>query len=150
MGTQRFGKGSVQNVMALDEKYGLKLTTARYYTPNGRSIQAQGIEPDIEVNRAKLSEEKTKAFYRESDLAGHLSNGNQDDNDEASKDNNEDAETTRQQAMLEKDFQLQEALSLLKALDILKVKQKQSQMSKRAEVQASAETQTEESSTHSE
>lgn len=125
MGTQSFGKGSVQNVMALDAEYGLKLTTARYYTPNGRSIQAQGIEPDIEVNRAKLSEEKTKAFYRESDLAGHLSNGNQNKN-ESSKEESEDSEVSRQQSMLEKDFQLQEALSLLKALDILKVKQKNS------------------------
>lgn len=123
MGTQSFGKGSVQNVMALDEKYGLKLTTARYYTPNGRSIQAQGIKPDIEVNRAKLSEEKTKPFYRESDLAGHLSNGNQNNSSE-SKETTDDSETSKQKAALEKDFQLQEALGLLKALDILNVKQK--------------------------
>ena len=122
MGTQSFGKGSVQNVMALDEKHGLKLTTARYYTPNGRSIQAQGIEPDIEVNRAKLSEEKTKAFFRESDLAGHLSNGNQSE-DEAQNDASADNMNDRQAKMLEKDFQLQEALNLLKALDILKVKE---------------------------
>ena len=125
MGTRSFGKGSVQNVMALDSEYGLKLTTARYYTPNGRSIQAQGIEPDIEVNRAKLSEEKTNPFYRESDLAGHLSNGNKEEQD-TSKEKSENTETSRKKAMLEKDFQLQEALSLLKALDILKVKQKAS------------------------
>lgn len=123
MGTQSFGKGSVQNVMAIDDKHGLKLTTARYYTPNGRSIQAQGIEPDIEVNRAKLSEEKTKAFYRESDLAGHLSNGN-NPKDESTESETKLNENSRQQAMIEKDFQLQEALSLLKALDILKVKAK--------------------------
>lgn len=140
MGTQSFGKGSVQNVMALDETHGLKLTTARYYTPNGRSIQAQGIEPDIEVNRAKLSEEKTKAFYRESDLAGHLSNGNQEKQG-ANKSESEDSETSRQKEILEKDFQLQEALSLLKALDILKVKQKASAI--KTDKQANADSETE-------
>jgi len=120
MGTRSFGKGSVQNVLSLGEDYGLKLTTARYFTPNGRSIQAQGIDPDIEVNRAKLSEEKTQRTYRESDLAGHLSNGNSDAQDAAEEDQDSDAYKRRK--MLEQDFQLQEALSLLKAIDILKIK----------------------------
>src|SRR5690606_30135268 len=52
MGTDSFGKGSVQTVLPLDSEYGLKLTTARYYTPNGRAIQALGIVPDVEVERA--------------------------------------------------------------------------------------------------
>lgn len=119
MGTQSFGKGSVQNVLSLGEKYGLKLTTARYFTPNGRSIQAQGIEPDILVERAKLSEKQVRDTYRESDLAGHLSNGNSEqeqENDEAL-----DSNQSRIQSMLETDFQLQEALNLLKAIDILKI-----------------------------
>jgi len=120
MGTQSFGKGSVQNVLALDAEYGLKLTTARYYTPNGRSIQAQGITPDIEVNRAKLSDEKTSTFYKEADLAGHLSNGNNDA--EQQTENSESSEKEKQSALRERDFQLQEAISLLKAIDILKIK----------------------------
>jgi len=118
MGTQSFGKGSVQNVLALTEDYGLKLTTARYYTPNGRSIQAQGITPDIEVNRAKLSDEKQSGFYKESDLAGHLSNGNEESQDQEKIIVDPDE---RKRAMLERDFQLQEALNLLKAIDILKI-----------------------------
>ena len=126
MGTQSFGKGSVQNVMALDSENGLKLTTARYFTPNGRSIQAQGIIPDIEVNRAKLSDEKQTNMFKEADLAGHLSNGNEKSNDKVdSKDSDEqeEAELTRQKQMLARDFQLQEALNLLKAIDILNIKQ---------------------------
>jgi carboxyl-terminal processing protease len=127
MGTQSFGKGSVQNVMALDTEYGLKLTTARYYTPNGRSIQAQGITPDIEVNRAKLSDEKQSQFFREADLAGHLSNGNnKDGGGKSTSEDDETSEQSKQSAMLERDFQLQEALSLLKAIDILKIKAKTS------------------------
>ncbi len=127
MGTQSFGKGSVQNVMAIDEEYGLKLTTARYYTPNGRSIQAQGIVPDIEVNRAKLSDEKQSTMFKEADLAGHLSNGNETESTEKknkTKQQEDDSEEAKQKQMLAKDFQLQEALNLLKALDILKFKDK--------------------------
>jgi len=118
MGTQSFGKGSVQNVLALDEDHGLKLTTARYYTPSGRSIQAQGIIPDIEVNRAKLSDEKQTAFFREADLAGHLSN---DSNSKPEEKNTPSSEEDRILQILEKDFQLQEALNLLKAIDILNI-----------------------------
>ncbi len=55
MGTDSFGKGSVQTVLPLNNERALKLTTALYFTPNGRSIQAQGIVPDIEVARAKAS-----------------------------------------------------------------------------------------------
>jgi carboxyl-terminal processing protease len=68
MGTQTFGKGSVQTILPLGNNTGLKLTTARYYTPNGRSIQAQGIEPDIIVENGLESPDRIK----ESDLAGHL------------------------------------------------------------------------------
>lgn len=119
MGTQSFGKGSVQNILQLDEDHALKLTTARYYTPNGRSIQAQGIIPDIVVNRAKLSEEQTQDFYREADLEGHLSNDGEEKT--ADDDKKVDSEQTRMMDRLEKDFQLQEALNLLKAVDILKI-----------------------------
>lgn len=120
MGTQSFGKGSVQNVMSLGDDYALKLTTARYFTPNGRSIQAQGIEPDIEVNRAKLSDEKKQNTYREADLAGHLSNGRASENEQETQD--VDNEESKIRDILEQDFQLQEALNLLKAIDILNIK----------------------------
>jgi carboxyl-terminal processing protease len=137
MGTQSFGKGSVQNVMAIDEEYGLKLTTARYYTPNGRSIQAQGIVPDIEVNRAKLSDEKQSTMFKEADLAGHLSNGNNEDESSTNNKKSQEDDTSeeaKQKQLLAKDFQLQEALNLLKALDILRVKEKQSMEKNQASV----------------
>jgi carboxyl-terminal processing protease len=121
MGTQSFGKGSVQNILTLDEDHGLKLTTARYYTPSGRSIQAEGIIPDIQVNRAKLSDEQESNAYRESDLAGHLSNDNE--SKQAKEESTESDEEKRTRERMEKDFQLQEAISLLKAIDILKIKQ---------------------------
>ncbi len=69
VGTQSFGKGSVQTLIPLSNGGGVKITTALYYTPNDRSIQAQGIVPDVEVT------DKTRKFEtREADLAGHLSN----------------------------------------------------------------------------
>lgn len=74
LGTQTFGKGSVQSVMPLRDNAGLKLTTARYYTPNGRSIQARGITPDIIVNRLAPTEKPKTAEpgIKENDLAGRL------------------------------------------------------------------------------
>jgi carboxyl-terminal processing protease len=123
MGTESFGKGSVQTVMQLNEEYGLKLTTARYFTPNGRSIQALGIIPDIEVKRAKLTEVKSQAFYKEADLTGHLSNGKaaktgeKDQKSDSKTDEVSDIEASS--ALLKKDFQLREALNLLKGLTIL-------------------------------
>lgn len=75
LGRTSFGKGSVQMLETLRDGSGLKLTIARYYTPSGRSIQAEGIKPDIEVYFEKLDPSKPKAkdyFYKESDLAGHL------------------------------------------------------------------------------
>lgn len=77
LGTTSFGKGSVQNVETLREGYGLKLTIARYYTPNGRSIQAEGIEPDIEVKerflpKAPDSEKSERPLIKEKDLKNHL------------------------------------------------------------------------------
>jgi carboxyl-terminal processing protease len=72
MGTQTFGKGSVQTILPLPGDAAIKLTTARYYTPNGRSIQAKGIVPDIVVTEGGRSERF--AFLREADLIGHLEN----------------------------------------------------------------------------
>lgn len=72
LGTQTFGKGSVQTVIPLEGGAALKLTTARYYTPSGRSIQAEGIKPDIEVKYTFNREERDRHIIREKDLEGHL------------------------------------------------------------------------------
>ncbi|MBZ9539767.1 S41 family peptidase [Modicisalibacter tunisiensis] len=109
MGTRSFGKGSVQQVMPLGNGDGLKLTTALYYTPSGRSIQAQGITPDIEVRRGHLEIAKDSGLaISESDLAGRLANPNGGAGKAASGD----------RAPLQ-DYQLGEALNLLKALNVL-------------------------------
>lgn len=72
LGTQSFGKGSVQTLISLPDGSGLKLTIARYYTPNGRSIQAKGISPDIYVSSKMSYQQKEKKIPRESDLRGHI------------------------------------------------------------------------------
>jgi carboxyl-terminal processing protease len=77
VGTQTFGKGSVQTVLTLSDQSGLRLTTAKYYTPAGRSIQNVGITPDIAVEQEagqEISPERVRAFIREKDLKGHLEN----------------------------------------------------------------------------
>ena len=108
MGTDSFGKGSVQQIMPLGNGEGLKLTTALYYTPNGRSIQAQGIEPDVEVVRGRLELAESRLELRESDLDGHL-------------DAQQPANQARQSASerLRDDYQMSEALNLLKALNVV-------------------------------
>ncbi|MCP4979697.1 MAG: S41 family peptidase [Gammaproteobacteria bacterium] len=115
MGTKSFGKGSVQTIQELRNGSAVKLTTARYFTPNGRSIQAKGIEPDIKLSTLRLSEndEKARETYSESDLEGRLSNPNGET--ETGKDDKKDDE-----ALAKSDFQLYEALNLLKGLHILK------------------------------
>ncbi|MCW8126252.1 S41 family peptidase [Microbulbifer halophilus] len=76
MGTDSFGKGSVQTVIPINSERAIKLTTALYFTPNGRSIQAQGITPDIVVERVKVTRMESGGRTTEADLAGHLGNGN--------------------------------------------------------------------------
>ena len=111
MGTTSFGKGSVQNILPLSDGRAIKLTTARYFTPNGRSIQAEGIQPDIIVERAQIQRPSgQRSGIKEADLSGHLSQG-------ATK-----KQTTtppqKHRAKIE-DYQLIEALNLLKGLAIL-------------------------------
>ncbi|MBP5979456.1 MAG: S41 family peptidase [Halomonas sp.] len=108
MGTDSFGKGSVQQIMPLGNGEGLKLTTALYYTPNGRSIQAQGIVPDVEVVRGRLEVAESRLELRESDLGGHL-------------DAQQPATQARMSATerLRDDYQMSEALNLLKALNVV-------------------------------
>lgn len=114
MGTDSFGKGSVQTVLPLTNDRALKLTTALYYTPNGRSIQAQGIVPDIVVERGTVTRDDSPAQgIKEADLPGHLGNGN-GGADKPSNGKTAPATTAPQ----DKDYQLSQALNLLKGLNI--------------------------------
>lgn len=123
MGEDSFGKGSVQTVLPLDEEYGLKLTTARYFTPNGRSIQALGIVPDIEVKRARLTELSEQPLFKESDLSGHLTNGKGEGEAKPASEAEsvEASNLTPGQEMINRDYQLREAYNLLKGLSIMKL-----------------------------
>ena len=112
MGTESFGKGSVQTVLPLNNDRALKLTTALYFTPNGRSIQAQGIVPDIEVARAKLTREEGGELIKEADLAGHLGNGNGGADKPSGKKAKGDPRPQ------DDDYQLSQALNLLKGLSV--------------------------------
>lgn len=114
MGTQSFGKGSVQTVIPLDETHAIKMTTARYYTPDGRSIQATGIKPDIEVRPAELTELDSQPFFTEADLSGHLES---QDTDEPAQKQPENGAVAA--SLADRDYQLRSALNLLKGLHIL-------------------------------
>jgi carboxyl-terminal processing protease len=114
MGTQTFGKGSVQTILPIGDKKGIKLTTALYFTPNGRSIQAKGIEPDIIVEPATITAINTGTRVTEASLGKHLKNANEDEaqtSDTRNGNNNHDINP--------KDNQLFEAINLLKGLAIL-------------------------------
>jgi len=108
MGVTSFGKGSVQTVFPLADGSGIKLTTARYFTPKGRSIQAEGIKPDIAVAEATIKELGEAKGIREADLARHLENQGK----EAS------AKMDSQQKMSlvsDEDYQFKQAYSVLKS-----------------------------------
>ena len=111
MGTQTFGKGSVQTIIPLKDGSALRLTTAKYYTPSGRSIQAKGITPDIIVKQLVAVSKKETRTITEKDLAHHLK-GEQEKSEKKKK----KAELTE----LEKDFQLARAVELLKSWNIFK------------------------------
>ncbi|MGH1374222.1 MAG: S41 family peptidase [Cellvibrionaceae bacterium] len=113
LGTQSFGKGSVQTVIPLNEDIAIKLTTALYFTPNGRSIQAQGIEPDIEVQRAKVTALRSRGRTTEADLQGRLDNGNGGD----AVDSKTRGERDRDD-LFKRDNQMFEALNLLKGINL--------------------------------
>ena len=116
LGTTTFGKGSVQSVIDLEDKVAMKLTTARYFTPEGRSIQAAGIIPDIVV---KPVQRKALNFqnYGEANLSGHIANGNKDkpERDKDAKQANASQESS--------DSQLYEAINILKGLALFERKQ---------------------------
>lgn len=117
LGTETFGKGSVQTVVPLSNGDAVKLTTALYYTPNGRSIQAQGITPDLVVPQATLTFEKGQFFIKEAELKGHLDNGTGGE-ERTSADVKSDISELAQT-----DFQLFQAVTILKTLPKLVQKQ---------------------------
>jgi carboxyl-terminal processing protease len=120
IGTQSFGKGSVQTILPLDQDHALKLTTARYYTPRGRSIQSQGIVPDILVKQGTLTQNDSGAFYKESDLVGALVNP--DDATTKADDEKAKAEDEKAKAEPSDDYQLYQAVMVLKGIAILNAK----------------------------
>ncbi|CAN5368540.1 S41 family peptidase [soil metagenome] len=118
VGTDSFGKGSVQTVFPLDNNTGIKLTTALYFTPLGRSIQAEGIHPDVRVEDFKLADagkyEQALNYLKEVDLEKHLANGN------GRIDSKKSAAVLTQEgkdvSLARKDYQLYEALNMLKGM----------------------------------
>ncbi|MDX2463247.1 MAG: S41 family peptidase, partial [Porticoccus sp.] len=111
LGTNSFGKGSVQTVIPLGEDRGIKLTTARYFTPNKRSIQAEGIKPDIIVEPAEIKLLKRQNNIKEANLSGHLSN-------------NTDYQAATSSNIAMDDNQLHDALNILKGLTLLNQNEK--------------------------
>ncbi|MFT4560596.1 MAG: carboxyl-terminal processing protease [Gammaproteobacteria bacterium] len=117
MGRRSFGKGSVQTILPMSNNSALKLTTARYFTPSGRSIQAEGIIPDIEIEKVTLSRTNnpTTGFVKESNLSGHLENS--DDGNSADK-----SAVAESRLLAESDFELYEALNLLKGMHLMRLR----------------------------
>lgn len=133
-GQKTFGKGSVQTVLPLDEKTAVKITTARYFTPNGRSIQAEGIMPDVKIKPLKVkdeskTEDKNFTPLSEADLNKHLSNPNEEGKDkkapekETKGDKKDKTDVKKDEAddesLAEEDYQLFEALNILKGMDLM-------------------------------
>ena len=125
VGVKTFGKGSVQTILPLSSNSALKLTTARYYTPSGRSIQAEGITPDIELESIEVASiERNIEPLTEANLSGHLENGNGNGKSDKKADKkadkkSDDAEEDDVALSPADDYMLYEALNLLKGLVIL-------------------------------
>ena len=159
VGQKTFGKGSVQTVLPLGEKVAVKLTTARYFTPLGRSIQAKGIEPDIiivdlEIKKSdKEIEDEEVIPLSEADLGGHLSNPNGKENksQNATENNVGDSNTNKKKEvtndsvktdskanskkLAEKDYPLFEALNVLKSMYLIQAMNKKKQTQKKKQIQ---------------
>lgn len=128
LGTKSFGKGSVQTIIPLQQHGAMRLTTARYYTPSGRSIQEIGVTPDITVEPARIETVKPRRNTREADLRGALKNdngknhvGDKDDNSEKkpAKDSKKAPNAGENAAdSILQDFQLQRALDLLRGVSL--------------------------------
>jgi carboxyl-terminal processing protease len=129
MGEKTFGKGSVQTILPISESAALKLTTARYFTPKGRSIQAEGIEPDVPLERVQLTAlEQPFQPLGERDLARHLDNPNGKAKPATSAAPkaaaDQPANDTKEVSLAKADFGVHEALNLLKALNIVQSRAK--------------------------
>jgi carboxyl-terminal processing protease len=132
LGTKTFGKGSVQTILPLDDNSALRLTTARYFTPTGRSIQATGIVPDINVDNASPQDGKAEApkrpGLREENLPGHLLNPQPSSPNSPTEPVEKDKEKEKQipssgptgDETIDNDTQLKRALDLLKSWDVFK------------------------------
>lgn len=123
VGTKSFGKGSVQTVLPLDATHGIKLTTALYYTPSGRSIQALGIEPDLIVEDVSFTKPKKEdadlLAIKEADLEAHLANANGEQvKDEKKKDELKEKNAKKIEELMYSDFQLYQAIMALKSLSL--------------------------------
>jgi len=119
MGTPTFGKGSVQSILPLDNTTALKLTTARYFTPSGRSIQAEGIVPDVLLDSVKVTPVKDDVErIKERDLSGHL------ENSDKTHANNKPGDVLGANALASKDYPLFEALNLLKGLQMVQAQKR--------------------------
>ncbi|MDD5035718.1 MAG: S41 family peptidase [Methylococcaceae bacterium] len=116
MGEKTFGKGSVQTILPTSNGGAVKLTTARYYTPSGRSIQAEGITPDVPISKVKLEAATQSEFgpIKEADLTNHLSN------DKSHKKGDAKSEDKAEEALAVQDYPLNEALNLLKGINIMR------------------------------
>jgi len=117
MGEKTFGKGSVQTVVPLSAETALRLTTARYYTPSGRSVQEGGIAPDIRVPQLSDPDYKTRPRFREADLRRHLVNEKALKDDDLEQDGKDDPRFTATAEELKAkgidDFQLHYALTTI-------------------------------------
>ena len=110
MGTQTFGKGSVQTIIPVTSKGAVRLTTARYFTPSGNSIQAKGISPDIYVPQSKLEILENNNSRREADLRGALDSENKQENNNKNSSNDEDNTVN--------DYQLNRAIELIRSINV--------------------------------
>ncbi|RLC20678.1 MAG: peptidase S41, partial [Deltaproteobacteria bacterium] len=119
LGTRTFGKGSVQTILPLSDGSGLRLTTARYYTPSGRSIQVSGITPDIDLPFiARKKDKSPRKVLREEDLAHHMVNEKEKKNKKEKKTPKKDDKDNHAKLLLERDNQVRYAFQLLKTWDI--------------------------------
>ncbi len=122
LGTRSFGKGSVQRIIPLSDGSAFKLTTALYYTPSGRSIQATGIDPDVEVKAVRIKIEddgSNRPRVSEADMKGHLANGNGKTKTKKEEEAVPGQPSKEMVERLTKDVQLQRALDLLQGLHVL-------------------------------
>jgi len=122
LGTRSFGKGSVQTIIPLSGQGAIRLTTARYYTPSGRSIQAKGIEPDIEVIQGRVETEEQSALRDEASLRNRLASEDELNGESENGSSDEVVKSNGRSDLAREDFQLSRALDLLHGLSLFNEK----------------------------